>query len=110
VATVPDVDEVRAWLKLAPTSMDDAELGDILAGEVDNQGRMCRIPPEWPADPDAYPHTLRLAVFRRCGRAVAARGVPLGLTGDGEYGPARLPNFDAEIERYEGPLRKFVFG
>ena len=103
MALVPTVEEVRKWLKLAEASMDDTELGDVLAGEVTNQARACRVPVEYPAD-------LRQAMFRRCGRAVAAKGVPLGLAGSDEFGPTRLPPFDAEIERYERSLRKFNFG
>ena len=103
MAEVPTVEEVRKWLKLAEASMDNDELQDVLDAEVVNQGRVCRVPVEYPAD-------LRQAVFRRCGRAVAARGVPLGLAGSDEFGPTRLPPFDAEIERYERSLRKFNFG
>jgi hypothetical protein len=110
VAAIPTVDEVRKWLRLADTSMDDDELGDILAGEVENQGQVCRVPLAYPDDPNAYPHALRMAVFRRCGRAVSAKGVPLGLVQDAEFGPSKLPSFDAEIERFERPLRKFVAG
>jgi hypothetical protein len=107
---VPTVDEVRKWLKLADTSMDDDELGDVLAAEVEQQGDVCRLPAAYPGDPNAYPATLRMAIFRRCGREVAARGVPLGIVGSDEYGPSRLPSFDAEIERLERPRRKFVSG
>jgi len=51
------------------------------------------------------------AFYRRCARAIAAKGVPLGtMPGSDEFGPQRLASFDAEIERYEGPTRRFVFG
>jgi hypothetical protein len=110
VAAVPNVDEVRAWLKLADSSMSDEELADVLAGEVEDQGDVCRIPLEYPGDPNAYPHKLRMAIFRRCGRHVAARGIPLGTISSDEFGPSRLASFDAEIERLERSRRKFVFG
>ena len=110
MATVPTEDEVRSWLKLADTSMSVDELSDVLAAEVEQQGQVCRLPLEYPGDPDAYPYTLRMAIFRRCGRAVAARGIPLGTIDSNEFGPSRLPSFDAEIERYERPRRKFVSG
>jgi hypothetical protein len=32
------------------------------------------------------------------------------MLGDAEFGPTRLPSFDAEIERLEGPDRRVVFG
>jgi len=105
---VPDVDEVRAWLKVSAETTDE-QLQEICDGELANQVRVCRVPVGWPGDPDLYPSDLRLALFRRCGRAAAARSVPLGMT-DGEYGQARLSRWDAEIERYERPLRKFAFG
>lgn len=110
MAAVPNVDEVRAWLKLADTSMSDEELADVLAGEVEDQGDVCRIPLEYPGDPNAYPHKLRMALFRRCGRHVAARGIPLGTISSDEFGPSRLASFDAEIERLERSRRKFVSG
>jgi len=108
MATVPTVAEIRAWLKVSTTAMTDAELTDILAAETQLQVESCRIPDTWPTDTAVYPPALRLALFRRCGRSVAARGVPLGLTGSEEYGPTRLPQFDPEIERLERRLRKFV--
>jgi hypothetical protein len=108
MATVPTVAELRAWLKVTTAAMSDAELTDVLAAEVELQVMSCRVPDTWPTDTAAYPPPLRLALFRRCGRSVAARGVPLGLTGSEEYGPARLPSFDPEIERLERRLRKFV--
>lgn len=108
MASVPDVDEVRAWLGISQDTSDD-DLADIIAGELASQARRCRVPAAWPADPDAYPPDLRLAVFRRCARAAAARNIPLGLVTD-EYGQSRLPRWDAEVERYEAPLRKFVSG
>jgi len=108
MATLPTVAEVRAWLKVSSTAISDSELGDILDAETQLQAESCRIPATWPGDPDTFPPLLRLALYRRCGRSVAARGVPLGLTAGDEYGPTRLPQFDPEIERLERRLRKFV--
>jgi hypothetical protein len=104
LAVPPSVADVRAWLAVSPAAIDDAQLQAILDGETTAQARACTV------DPFTADHNL--ALLRRCGRAVAARGVPLGLAGsaDSEFGPVRLPSFDAEIERYEGPTRKFVFG
>lgn len=104
MATPPSVTDVRDWLKVSVAAIDDAGLQAILDAETTSQARACTVDP---FDADHY-----MALLRRCGRAVAARGVPLGLAGsaDSEFGPVRLPSFDAEIERYEGPTRKFVFG
>ena len=39
-------------------------------------------------------------------RELAARNVPLGILNDqSEFGPTRLPQYDAEINRLEGPYR-----
>lgn len=110
MAALPTVDEVRSWLKLADTSMSEEELADVLAAEVEDQGDVCRIPVGYPGDPNAYPAKLRMALFRRCGRHIAARGIPLGTIASEEFGPSRLASFDAEIERLERTRRKFVSG
>lgn len=109
MARVPTVVEVRSWLKLADASMTDVELGDVLDGELEEQADACRTG-SWPDDPDDFPARLRMALFRRCGRVCAARGIPLGLAGSDEFGQTRLPPFDAEIERLERRLRKFAIG
>lgn len=104
-AGYPTVAQVRAWLKLAASSVDDAELAVVLAAEIAAQARVCRIPETGP-DPDQY-----AALLRRCAREIAARGVPLGVTGGGdEFGPTRLPSYDAEVDRLEGPTRIVVMG
>lgn len=108
MATVPTVIEIRAWLKVSTAAISDVELQDILDAEAQLQAEACRVPDTWPDDPDTFPPLLRLALYRRCGRSVAARGVPLGLTAGDEYGPTRLPQLDPEIERLERRLRKFV--
>jgi hypothetical protein len=55
---------------------------------------------------------LAQALYRRVGREVAGKGVPLGLVGDpaSESGALMLATFDAEVERLEGPARMVVFG
>lgn len=102
MSSPPTREQVRSWLKVSPAQVSDEELDQILAGEVVNQAKVCTVEP--------YGADLRDAVYRRCARHLAARGTPLGLTGDAEYGAARLPFFDSEIERLEGPSREFVFG
>lgn len=104
----PDIAEVRAWIDVPDTVVSDAQLQTVLDAESAAQAVACRIP----TDPAALPADLHSALLRRCARAVAARGVPLGLSGgDGqEWGPARVPAFDVEIERLEGGRRRFAFG
>ena len=79
----------------------------MLDAEVLLQARACRVP----TDGTPGPAPAVQAVYRRCAREVAARGVPLGMLGaDSEYGPARLSRWDAEIDRLEGRDRVVVFG
>lgn len=102
MGTVPSLVQVRAWIGVPATVLDDAQLGQVYAGEIDKQAAHCRIP----ADPAPFPPALAQALYRRVARECAARNLPLGLTGDGvEYAPSRLPLFDAQIESHEGPYR-----
>jgi len=96
--------EARAWISVPATSIDDAQLQGVLDAETYAQARACRVDAMYPQP------NLEQALMRRVGRTVAARGIPLGMLGDAEYGPTRLPSFDAEIERLEGPDRLVVFG
>ena len=106
MTVLPTPAEIRAWCGVSPTSLPDDQLQVIYDGEAANQFRVCRIP-----DPDDRTADQILALYRRCARAIAAKGVPLGTQpGSDEYGPQRLASFDAEIERYEGPTRRTVFG
>ena len=99
----PDLAQTRAWTGAAVTSMSDEQLTMVLAAETGNQAGACTT--------DPYTADLHQAVLRRVGRELAARGIPLGMTpGSAEFGPARLAQFDAEIERLEGHRRRFVFG
>lgn len=96
----PTLEEVRAWIGISDFELPDDQLGDIIDAEIEVQAADCVIP-------DPYPADLKLAMFRRCARAAAARGLPLGSLPvpdsglGGQYGAAILPRLDAEIERYE---------
>lgn len=120
MAGVPDVQTFRRWLEVPVSpSLPDTDLQRVIDAEVAGQVLTCRVPMTDPPvdsgqipapDLEAWPADLVQALLRRVGRELAARGLPTGLVGDGEYGPARLPFFDSEIERLEGPRRKVVFG
>jgi hypothetical protein len=98
--------EVRAWLQVPVSTLSDPQLQQVLDAETLLQARACRLPEDGTLTPD-----LIQAVYRRVGREVAARGVPLGMLGaDSEYGPSRLSRWDSEIDRLEGPNRVVVFG
>jgi hypothetical protein len=109
-APPPTLLQVREWLKVTDEQVSDADLAVIRSGELDNQATDCRIPADL-ARVGLLPAALVAAVYRRCARAVAARGLPLGYrAGDGEFGAQTIPAYDGEINRYERPWRKFVFG
>ncbi len=104
---IPTVLEVRSRLKLTVDRIDDDELGDVLAAEIELQAKVCRIPAD-PTDPpaDAFPAALRQALFRRVARALAMKGIPLAvLQGDAEAGATYLPSNDPEVRRLERPYR-----
>jgi hypothetical protein len=106
----PDLAEIRAWLGVSTAQISDHDLDVIRSAELDNQADECRIPSDLAAG-GLLPAALIATVYRRCARAVAARGIPLGYrAGDDEFGPVRVSSWDAEITRLEGPRRRFVFG
>jgi hypothetical protein len=102
-ATVPTIDEVREWLNVPLSELSETGLARIYYAELGLQGQYNDVEP--------YTDWLAMALLRRCARAAAARGVPLGTlpiqsTGYGDsmnFGAALLPRIDAEIARYEGP-------
>jgi hypothetical protein len=105
----PSLEEVRHWIGVSDFELPDEELARILAAETGVQAADCDVP-------DPYPEELALAMLRRCARAAAARGLPLGSlplpeSGLGApYGAPAIPRLDAEIERYEHAHRVIAFG
>jgi hypothetical protein len=100
--TPPDLPTVRDWISVPAAVLSDAQLQAVLDAEVAAQANLCTI--------DAateYPD-LEQALLRRVGRAVAARSLPTGLVGVSDFGVARLPALDSEIERYERAHRTQV--
>lgn len=106
-AELPTLAEVREWLDVPTTELTSEQLATVFYAEAETQAAHCETEP--------YTWGLRLAVLRRCARAAAARGLPLGtlpvqMTGYPDaYGAQILPRLDAEIERYEGPRRVIPF-
>lgn len=94
---VPTKAEVRAWAGVPSTTVDDTALQLVIDAELETQAALCRV--------DPYTAGLHQAALRRCARHLAAKGVPLGVTGDAELGAAQLTSWDAETERLERPLR-----
>jgi len=107
MALPPATSDVRAWINVPASLVPDPMLEGVIAAEMEIQAVACTVA----ADPEPLGPAHTQALYRRCARHIAARGVPLGMLGaDTEYGPARLARWDAEVERLEGPSRKFVFG
>lgn len=94
----PTLDDVRTWTQVPASAVDDASLQHVLNAESDLQAAQCDVT----SDSDA----LYQALLRRCARHLAARGVPLGITGDSELGAQQqLQTWDAEVQRLERPYR-----
>ena len=108
---LPDLEEVRRWLSLPATSLQDEDLTRVLEAEADLQAEACHLPVDASGEFYAPTAAHTQALYRRVGREVAAKSLPLGVMGaDSEYGPSRLSRWDAEIDRLEGPSRRVVFG
>lgn len=75
-----------------------AQISGALEAERAAQARMCKI--------DAYGPDLAEALKRRVARNLAARNVPVAQFGEGIV--PRVTTTDPEIERLEGPYRKWA--
>lgn len=112
MAAWPELEQVRAWAGVPEAEISDDQLSLVMAAEMDIQLAYCAI-----EDIEDPPEAIAQSLLRRCARAIAARGLPLGslpapMTGVGaEYGLASaarsmmLPRLDAEVERLESPYR-----
>lgn len=105
---VPDLAEVRDWIKVPVAQLSDEQLQQVIDSELTIQARINEVPEEAPGA--VYPPPLAQALLRRCARQVAAKAVPLGMVGADatEYGPVSLPGWDAEIARLEASYRLAV--
>ncbi len=93
----PDLAAIREWILVPATALDDPAL-EVVAGAEQTQ-QAARL--DWGGG--TIPDDMVAAFYRRVGRHVAAKGIPLGiLAADAEYGTVRLSRWDAEIERLEG--------
>lgn len=103
----PDLADIRAWVLVPATVVDDAALTRVAGAEQSAQSALCSA-----GDPGVdLPDALYQALLRRIARHLAAKSVPLGLLGvDSEFGTARLSKWDSEVERLEGPYRAMVLG
>lgn len=105
----PTLEQIRNWLQVSVSALPDEQLAVIRDGEIADQLRVCRVEDDGESDP-AIPAPLIEALYRRCARAVAARGVPLGyIQMEDGYGAQTMMRVDSEVQRLEGPWRKFNF-
>jgi hypothetical protein len=99
----PTLAQIRAWIQVPATVLDDEQLGWVAAGEQANQSRL-----EWGGGD--LPDDAHQAFLRRVARSTAAKGIPLGImAADAEWGTVRLSRWDSEIERLEAPYVVPVF-
>lgn len=104
----PSIADIRAWCQVGPTVVTDEMLGTVRDAEIELQSAACTGLGE--LYPGEMPSSLAQALMRRVARQLAARGVPLGVTGADEYGPMVLPAYDTEIARLEAPWRAIPVG
>jgi hypothetical protein len=108
----PTAADVLAYLGAGTTATVD-EIGPVLLAEIELQGSFVRFPVQ--DDPDVaepYPASLAEALKRRVARALAARGIPLGIIpsmGDAG-GTSYLSAFDSETRRLEARYRRRPVG
>ena len=101
----PDLPTLRGEIGVPGTVMDDETLTLIAGSEQEG------VESAYDTGVSTLPDRLYQVFIRSVARAVAARGVPLGiLAADAEYGTVRLSLRDSEITRLGGMHRKRVFG
>lgn len=107
MAVGPTLEDVRNWIGVPATVISDAQLQTVVDGELEDQAKVCSVPP----DPEPLPSGLIQAIYRRVARVVRLRSLPTGMVGDSdEFGPIQAARWDAEIERLERTFRIPVLG
>lgn len=103
MADRPDLATVRSYIQVPATALSDVDLARIMDSAAGDQDARCTYPA------DTYPAALEQAWLRRIQREVSARNLPLGMVGlETEYGPQRLPAWDALVEEHERAYRTQV--
>jgi hypothetical protein len=112
MADIPDLDAVRAYVRVPASSLSDEDLERMRAACLLDQAARCTWPglDLDPPDPDSgYNDALAQGLLRRVQREIAARNLPLGMVGlEAEYGPANIPGYDALTEHHEHAYRRVV--
>lgn len=112
---LPSLAQVREWVKVPEAFIPNADLTRMFGAARNKVAATCRVPRTTEGAPDFdsvdWPEELVESILRRVQRSIAAKNLPLGyIDQSGEYGPARIPAYDALIEELEGHLRRVVFG
>lgn len=108
-AVLPDLAQVRAFVAVPADFLPDDDLTRMLDAAIAIIVKTCRTPGYTPGA--TWPAPLVEAVLRRVQRSIATKNLPLGfIDSASEYGPARIPNYDVQIEELEGRYRRVVFG
>jgi len=100
-----DLAAVRAYVQVPAPVLSDADLQRMLDTATADQAARCTVP-------ETVPAPLEQAILRRVQREIAARNLPLGMVGldASEYGPARIPYYDALVDEHERAYRTQVIG
>lgn len=99
----PDLATIRLEIGVPATVLSDDILTKVAGAEQDGVRSSYEFT-------DPLPDKLFEVFIRNIARAVAARGVPLGiLAADAEYGTVRLSMRDSEVTRVGGQYRKRAF-
>jgi hypothetical protein len=102
---LPDIDTVREYVQVPVTALPDEDLERIYGAEIQSQQRECHHTDY----PECWPAPLAQALLRRVQRQIAARNLPLGVIDmASEFGPARIPLYDAMISNLETSYRRLV--
>lgn len=106
---IPTLALVREYLRVPATVLSDQDLERMRIACLTDQLARCK----WPgmeSEPPDYPDALSQALLRRIQRECAAKNLPLGMVGldGGEFGPQKLPAWDALILEHELPYRRQV--
>ena len=121
MATVPDLDDCKAYLDDAGVSYAAAAEGrpdpveTALNAEVLNQLGRVTLPTVLEVDVEVPTYTADLleALYARVARRLILRGLPLGVSPtatDSAIAVTRVGGLDAEIARLEAGKRKVVLG
>lgn len=106
----PELDAVRAYIRVPATSLPDADLQRMMTTAATDQTARCNTA-LGRADDGTLNASLEQAFYRRVQREVAGRNLPLGMVGvdSAEYGPTRIAA-DNLIDEHERAFVRAVLG